>query len=109
MRIFDKFKKSKEKPAGIVNEDIFAEFFSKPMLPSADENQLLADKYALQLNELKSRFQTYKKNTEAILNSVSGMIVKTAITKGVVANVTPFNEERLGLKQNGKSRNQTNR
>lgn len=97
MSIFDKFKKNKRNIKR-TNENTLSELFKNPKEFSVDENQLLTDSYAEQLNELKNNFQDYKNNSEAIINSVSEMIVRTDITKGAIANFTPFYEERLGFK-----------
>ena len=61
------------------------------------------EKYWDQLKEIEEKFYTYKQNLDSILNTVSVSIHHTVITKGEIANPTPYYYERLsGDKLNGK-------
>ena len=60
------------------------------------------EKYWLQLNEIEKKFYTYRQNCESIINAVLSDIHHTIVTKGDIANPTPFYYERMGNKLNGK-------
>lgn len=98
MGLFDKLKKNKET---IMKQD-FKDFFEATQVFPDEGNQLLIDKYAEQLQKVENKFHEYKDNTETIINKVTEAIDHTMITKGPICNFTPFNEERLGYKLNGK-------
>ncbi len=59
-------------------------------------------KYVTQLNKLKTKFEKYKQSLDEIIEKISSDIVYTVITKGPIANPTPYYNERLGYKLNGK-------
>lgn len=60
------------------------------------------DRYSEQLKEIEIKFYDYKQNLENVIEQVSFSIVHTVITKGEIANPTPFYYERMGNKVNGK-------
>lgn len=60
------------------------------------------EKYLDQLNEIENKFNEYKQNLNNIINSVSSAIHHTVISKGDLANPTPYYLERMGTKLNGK-------
>lgn len=63
---------------------------------------MIIDKYLVPLKEVENKFDAYKKDIPAIIKKVSAVIAHTVITKGSIINFTPFYEERLGDKLNGK-------
>ena len=48
------------------------------------------EKYLDQLNEVENKFYDYKKNLEKVIEQVASAIVRTVITKGVIANPTLY-------------------
>lgn len=60
------------------------------------------EKYLDQLNEIENKFYDYKQNLEKVIEQVSSAIVRTVITKGEIANPTPYYYERMGNKVKGK-------
>lgn len=85
---------SAAQPADGVNKEIF--------LAERNENRMLISKYPEELQKIENRFYEYKKDAETIIRRTSAMIDRTVITKGAIANFTPFHEERMGFKLNGK-------
>lgn len=60
------------------------------------------EKYSVQLNEIERRFNAYKQSMADIIHTVSSAIHHTVITKGEIANPTPYYYERMGIKVNGR-------
>lgn len=60
------------------------------------------ENYLEQLNEIEIKFYDYKQNLEKVIEQVSSAIVRTVITKGEIVNSTPYYQERMGYKLNGK-------
>lgn len=60
------------------------------------------EKYWFQLKEIEKKFYTYKQDLENIINTVSSTIHHTVITRGEIANPTPYYYERMGIKLRGK-------
>lgn len=60
------------------------------------------EKYWPQLSEIEKKFCTYKQNLESIIHSVAASTHHTVITKGEIANPTPYYYERMGTKLAGK-------
>ena len=60
------------------------------------------ENYLEQLNEIENKFYDYKQNLEKVIEQVSSAIIRTVITKGEIVNPTPYYQERLGCKLNGK-------
>ena len=60
------------------------------------------EKHWMQLKEIEKKFYAYKQDLENIINAVSSTIHHTVITKGEIANPTPYYYERMGCKLNGK-------
>ncbi|MBQ8851774.1 MAG: hypothetical protein IJZ66_04965, partial [Oscillibacter sp.] len=61
------------------------------------------EKYLMQLHEIEKKFYAYQQDLENILNTVSSAIHHTVITKGEIANPTPYYYERMGNKLKGKA------
>lgn len=102
MGLFGKFNRNKEKQIQSLKGQAFKDFFESSQALSDEECHLLADRYAEQLNKVESKFYEYKVDAEAIMKKVSEMVNRTVVTKGAIVNFTPFYEERLGSKLNGK-------
>lgn len=60
------------------------------------------DMYLEQLKETENKFNIYKQDLENIIDKVSSSIAYTVITKGKIANPTPYYYERMGNRVNGK-------
>lgn len=60
------------------------------------------EKYSEQLSEIEAKFNAYKQNIEAILETTTSAIHHTVITKGEILNPTPYYYERMGSRLNGK-------
>lgn len=60
------------------------------------------ENYWIQLKEIENNFNKYKKDLDNIIEKVSSTIHHTVITKGKIANPTPYRSERMGNKVNGK-------
>lgn len=60
------------------------------------------EKYWMQLTEIEEKFYTYKHNLESIISEVSAVTHHTVITKGKIANQTPYYYERMGFKPKAK-------
>lgn len=60
------------------------------------------EKYLKQLKEIENKFNQYEQDLDNIINQVSANIHHTVISKGVIVNPTPYYEETLGCKLNGK-------
>ncbi len=60
------------------------------------------EKYLTQLNEIENKYNAYKQDIDNIIDTVSAAIHHTVITKGEIANPTPYYYERMGNKVNGK-------
>ena len=60
------------------------------------------EKYLDRLKEIENAFYGYKQNLDNIIDKVSASIHQTVITKGKIANPTPYYNERMGDKVNGK-------
>lgn len=84
------------------NEAYFNDFFENTTTFSNEEEQLLVEKYANELEKVESKFYEYKDHAENIIKEVSKTINRTVVTKGAIVNFTPFYSERLGSKLNGK-------
>lgn len=63
---------------------------------------MLISQYTEELKKIENRFYEYKKDAETIIRRTSEIIDCTVITKGAIADFTPFHEERMGFKLNGK-------
>lgn len=60
------------------------------------------EQYIEQLNEIETKFNCYKQDLDSIIRRVSSSIARTVITNGEIANPTPYYQERMGNKLNGK-------
>ena len=60
------------------------------------------EKYLNQLKEIEYKFSCYKRNLDEIIKTVSSEIHHIVISKGRLANPTPYYYERLGRKLMGK-------
>lgn len=60
------------------------------------------ERYIEQLKEIETKFNDYKLNLDDIILKVSSSAVHTVLTKGEIANLTPYYHERMGCKANGK-------
>lgn len=60
------------------------------------------EKYLERLKEIENAFYEYKQDLDNIISEVSSSIHQTVITKGEIANPTPYYNERMGNKVNGK-------
>lgn len=63
------------------------------------------DAYLPRLRELEERFAYYKLHLDEMIEKQRKLIARTIITKGPVANHTPFYHERIGLKVRSKPLN----
>lgn len=60
------------------------------------------ERYIEQLSQIEAKFNSYKHDLDNIIFRVSASIVRTVITNGEIANPTPYYQERMGNKLNGK-------
>ena len=62
----------------------------------------LVNKYSDELENLRIKLDDYIKVQDRIINAIKEKTVRTVYTRGSIYNFTPFYEERLGDKCNGK-------
>lgn len=60
------------------------------------------ERYWTQLSEIERKFYAYKQDLENVLAAVSSNVHHTVITKGEIANPTPYCYERMGHRLKGK-------
>lgn len=63
---------------------------------------MCTEKYLDQLKEIENKFHGYKQDLDSLISSVSSAIHHSVISKGELANPTPYFYERMGTKLNGK-------
>lgn len=59
-------------------------------------------RYIKQLNEIESKFNNYKQDLNNIITRILASVVHTIVTNGEIVNPTPYYQERMGRKTNGK-------
>ena len=60
------------------------------------------ENYWERFKEIENTFYKYQQDLDNIIDTVSSSIYQTVITKGKIANPTPYYNERMGNKVNGK-------